>query len=104
MLDGMALQALRTAGVRGIVQAGWSDLGIPDVLAEASEVLSIGEVPYEWLFPRLAAVVHHAGAGTTAAGLHAGVPDIPVPVRVDQPFWAGRTVALGVSPGAVPLR
>lgn len=49
-------------------------------------------------------VAHHAGAGTTAAGLRAGVPAVPVPVQFDEAFWATRLAALGVSPGAVPLR
>jgi UDP:flavonoid glycosyltransferase YjiC (YdhE family) len=52
----------------------------------------------------MAAVVHHAGAGTTAAGLRAGVPAVPVPIQFDEGFWATRLVSLGVSPGAVPLR
>jgi UDP:flavonoid glycosyltransferase YjiC (YdhE family) len=52
----------------------------------------------------MAAVVHHAGAGTTAAGVRAGVPAVPVPVQFDAGFWAARLVALGVAPGAVPLR
>ncbi|MFD5659245.1 glycosyltransferase [Streptomyces hirsutus] len=51
------------------------------------------------MFPRTAAVVHHAGAGTTAAGLRAGVPAVPVPVMADQPFWASRLYELGVAPG-----
>jgi len=49
-------------------------------------------------------VVHHAGAGTTAAGLRAGVPAVPVPVQFDEGFWAARLVRLGVAPRAIPLR
>ncbi|WP_368667354.1 glycosyltransferase [Pseudonocardia sp. EV170527-09] len=52
----------------------------------------------------MAALVHHCGAGTTAAGLRAGVPTVGLPVLADQPFWASRLVEVGVSPGAVPLR
>jgi UDP:flavonoid glycosyltransferase YjiC (YdhE family) len=52
----------------------------------------------------MAAIVHHCGAGTTAAGLRAGVPAVPVPIQFDEGFWAARLVALGVAPGAVPLR
>ncbi|HKS50126.1 MAG TPA: glycosyltransferase [Amycolatopsis sp.] len=98
-LAGIAGKALRAAGVRGVVQAGWADLSTLD----GDDLLSIGEVPYEWLFPRMAAVVHHAGVGTTAAGIRAGVPAVPVPVWLDQPFWAGRLAALGVSPAPIPL-
>ena len=44
-------------------------------------------IPHSWLFPRMAAVVHHGGVGTTAAGLAAGVPSIITPFFADQPFW-----------------
>lgn len=54
--------------------------------------------------PRCAAVVHHAAAGTTASGLRAGIPAVPVPVRTDQQFWAHRLTSLGVSPGPQPFR
>jgi UDP:flavonoid glycosyltransferase YjiC (YdhE family) len=70
--------------------------------ARSDDVLTIGEVPHEWLFPKMAAVVHACGAGTTAAGLRAGVPAIGVPVAGDQPFWARTLRSLGVSPATVP--
>ncbi|MFY1637702.1 glycosyltransferase [Solwaraspora sp. WMMB335] len=92
-------QALRQAGVRGIVQAGWSDLRV-----DGDDLLTVGEVPHDWLLPRVAAVVHHAGAGTTAAGLRAGVPAVPVPVLADQPFWASRLARLGAGTRPVPVR
>jgi UDP:flavonoid glycosyltransferase YjiC (YdhE family) len=91
--------ALRRAGVRGVVQAGWAGLS-----ATGADVLPVGEVPHEWLFPRMAAVVHHAGAGTTAAGLRAGVPTVAVPVLADQPFWAWRLHRLGVAPRPIPFQ
>ncbi|MFA1543445.1 glycosyltransferase [Actinomadura monticuli] len=92
--------ALREAGVRGVVQAGWGDL----VADAGDDILTIDEVPHEWLFPHTSAVVHHGGAGTTAAGLRAGVPSVIVPVAADQPFWASRVAALGASPAPIPLR
>ncbi|WP_330328731.1 glycosyltransferase [Streptomyces sp. NBC_00536] len=95
-LGGLLAAALRKAKVRGIVQAGWSGLS-----AEGDDLISVGEVPHDWLFPRTAAVIHHTGAGTTAAGLRAGVPTVPVPVQLDQPFWAARLYALGVAPRPV---
>ncbi|MFD2421431.1 glycosyltransferase [Amycolatopsis pigmentata] len=91
--------ALRSAGRRGVIQAGWADLAV-----RGDDLLTIGEVPHEWLFPRVAAVVHPGGAGTTAAGLRAGVPTVPVPMTGDHPFWAARLTALGVSPGPVPFK
>ncbi|MFF8594695.1 glycosyltransferase [Streptomyces sp. NPDC015220] len=93
------VRALRLAGLRGVVQRGWGGLE-----ASGDGVLAIGEVPHSALFPRMAAVVHHAGAGTTAAGLRAGVPAVPLPVQFDEGFWAERLISLGVAPSAVPLR
>ncbi|MCX2181339.1 glycosyltransferase [Streptomyces sp. SKN60] len=91
--------ALRAANLRGIVQRGWAGLG-----ARGDDILTVDEVPHSLLFPRTAAVVHHAGAGTTGAVLRAGVPNVPVPVQFDAAFWASRLTALGTAPGAVPLR
>ncbi|MEU0194629.1 glycosyltransferase [Streptomyces afghaniensis] len=98
-LSGEIVRALRAAGLRGVIQQGWAGLA-----ADADDVITVGDVPHAPLFPRMAAVVHHAGAGTTAAVLRAGVPTVPVPVQFDGGFWAARLVALGTAPGAVPLR
>ncbi len=92
--------ALRAARVRGIVQRGWAGLGARD----GDDILTVDEVPHSLLFPRTAAVVHHAGAGTTGAVLRAGVPSVPVPVQFDATFWASRLTALGTAPGVLPLR
>lgn len=61
----------------------------------------VDSIPHSWLFPRMAAVVHHGGAGTTAAGLHSGVPSILTPYTADQFFWAQRVESLGVGPKSV---
>jgi UDP:flavonoid glycosyltransferase YjiC (YdhE family) len=66
--------------------------------------LKIDYAPYEWLFPRMAAVVHHGGSGTTAHGLRAGVPSIIVPFLFDQFFWGRRVHELGVGPDAIPCK
>ena len=92
-------EALARVGRRGIVLRGWAGLGEGDV---PDHVLMVHDVPHAWLFPRMAAVVHHGGAGTTAAGLRAGVPAVVVPYFADQPFWAARLAALGVAPPPVP--
>ncbi|WP_326691510.1 MULTISPECIES: glycosyltransferase [unclassified Streptomyces] len=101
----LVVRALRAAGLRGVIQRGWAGLRADEgVDAGAEDMLTVDDVPHALLFPRMAAVVHHCGAGTTGAGLRAGVPAVPVPVQFDAGFWAARLVALGVAPTAVPLR
>lgn len=90
------LEATRRAGVRAVVQ------GAEGVLGE--DAVGVGSVPHEWLFPQMAAVVHHAGAGTTAASFRAGVPAIGVPVYTDQPLWAARIASLGAGPQPMPYK
>jgi sterol 3beta-glucosyltransferase len=93
--------ALRRAGVRGLIHAAAGGNADDD----KDDILTLTEpVPHEWLFPRTAAAVHHAAAGTTAASLRAGRPVVPVPIATDHPFWADRLVRLGVSAGSVPVR
>jgi UDP:flavonoid glycosyltransferase YjiC (YdhE family) len=96
------LEALDRTGRRGIVIGGWADLGRGRDLPE--QVLRIDSAPYDWLFSRLAAAVHHGGAGTTAAGLRAGIPTVLTPVAVDQFSWGRRVAALGVGPEPVPVK
>jgi UDP:flavonoid glycosyltransferase YjiC (YdhE family) len=66
------------------------------------DVLLVDAVPHDWLFPHMRAVVHHGGAGTTAAGLRAGVPSIIIPYFSDQPFWARTAYLAGVTPRPIP--
>ncbi len=98
----LVLEALARSGQRGILAKGWGGLG---AVAESDRVLFLTEaVPHDWLFPRTAAVVHHGGAGTTAAGLRAGTPTVVVPYFGDQPFWGRRVRDLGVGAGPVPRK
>jgi sterol 3beta-glucosyltransferase len=101
-LTELIASALRRTGLRGVVQAGWA--GLSGVRTENDDLITIGEAPHDWLFPRMAALVHHAGNGTTAAGLRAGVPAVPVPMLADQPFWAARLSALGAGPDPIAPR
>ncbi|MEW9553744.1 glycosyltransferase [Nonomuraea sp. NPDC050783] len=87
---------LRLAGLRGIVQ------GLP--VEAGDDVLPVGEVAHDRLFPRVAAVVHHGGAGTTGTALAAGVPSVVCPFFSDQPFWGRRVAALGAGPAPLPAR
>lgn len=98
-LSEIAVRALRRAGLRGVLQAGSAGLA-----ADGDDVLTIGDVPHALLFPRLAAVVHHAGGGASAAALRAGVPVVTVPEIADQPFWAMRLAALGAATDPIPFR
>lgn len=90
-LHDVAVAAIQRAGVRAVIQSGRA-------VPAGDDILVVDDVPYDWLFPRMAAVVHHAGAGTTGAGLRAGVPAVAVPAIIDQPFWADRLHRLGVAP------
>lgn len=98
---GLVLTALQETGLRAILHAGWGDLGR---LALSEAIFPVDYVPYGWLFPRMAAVVHHGGAGTTAFALRAGVPSLVVPFLFDQYFWGQRTQDLGVGPASIPQK
>jgi sterol 3beta-glucosyltransferase len=97
----MARQALALAGRAGII-AGLHERG--PLPGTGTPVFAIGEVSHDWLFPQLAAVVHHGGSGTTHRSVHAGVPSMAVPVGFDQPYWGRRLAELGVGVPAVPYR
>ena len=96
------LRALRANRVRGIVATGWGGLSAGD--APSDDVLVVDAVPHDWLFERVAAVVHHGGAGSTAAGLRAGKPTLVCPFLGDQPFWGARVRAAGAGPEPLPAK
>ncbi|HTQ78488.1 MAG TPA: glycosyltransferase [Thermoanaerobaculia bacterium] len=95
----MAVEALGRAGRRGILLTGWGGLRRLDL---PPSVFQITAVPHDWLFPRVAAVVHHGGSGTTAATLRAGAPSLIVPFGFDQPLWAARLKTLGAAVDPIP--
>lgn len=91
------LRALRAARVRAVVSTGWGGENLR--LKSNSRIYFADDyVPHDWLFPRVKAVVHHGGAGTTASGLRAGKPTLVIPFGGDQPFWGARVHALGCGP------
>lgn len=92
------VEAIGRTGERAVLQSGWAELGGGDLPAN---VFLAGDVPHDWLFPRVRAVVHHGGAGTTAAVFRAGVPGVFVPHIADQQMWAGIGKRLGVAPAAI---
>lgn len=97
----IVLKALAESGQRGILLTGWGGLRARTV---PEEVFVLDTAPHSWLFSRMAVVVHHGGAGTTAEGLRAGVPSLILPFTVDQPFWGRRVQSLGVGSAPIPQR
>jgi sterol 3beta-glucosyltransferase len=98
-------QALKQVGQRGVLATGWG--GLASSLRNqplSSDIFVTDNIPHDWLFPHMAAVIHHGGAGTTAAGLRAGVPSIIIPFAGDQSFWGQRVVQLGAGPTPIPLK
>lgn len=94
----LILEALKRSGKRGILHTGWAKLGATEL---PDTVFPLDYAPYAWLFPRMSAVIHHGGSGTTGLALRSGVPSMVIPFTADQPFWGARTHALGV--GATPI-
>ncbi len=95
------IEALQMTGQRGIILSDWSGF---DSASLPDSILSIESAPHDWLFPQMAAVVHHGGAGTTAAGLRAGVPSVVVPSFGDQFFWGWRIHELVIGAKPIPRK
>jgi sterol 3beta-glucosyltransferase len=98
----VVLEAVERAEQRAVLLGGWTGLGAGQGSLPA-HVFAIDKVPHEWLFPRTAAVVHHGGAGTTAAALRAGAPAVITPFLADQPSWARVVHGLGAGPAPIPF-
>jgi sterol 3beta-glucosyltransferase len=97
----IVLGAVQRAGIRAVLARGWGGITAREL---PPTVHLLAEAPHEWLFPRMAAVVHHGGAGTTAAGLRAGRPTLICPFGIDQPFWGRRVHELGAGPAPLPQK
>ncbi|KAI0530620.1 hypothetical protein KFK09_000165 [Dendrobium nobile] len=95
------VEALEITGQRGIINKGWGGLG--DLPEPKESVYLLDNVPHDWLFLQCKAVIHHGGAGTTAAGLKAACPTTVVPFFGDQPFWGEQVHARGVGPDPIPV-
>jgi sterol 3beta-glucosyltransferase len=94
-------EALALTHQRGIFLTGWGGYQHAD---GEENTLSLDAAPHDWLFPRCKAIIHHGGAGTTAAGLCSGRPNIVVPHTADQPFWGRRVAVIGAGPQPVPVK
>jgi UDP:flavonoid glycosyltransferase YjiC (YdhE family) len=96
-MTSILIDALKLTGQRAVLLGSRSDTSL------ASEgIIYVKDVPHDWLFPQMAAVVHHGGAGTTGASLRAGKPMVVCPFVGDQTFWGRRVAALGVGPAPIP--
>ncbi len=100
-VTGIVLEALRRSEQRGLLLTGWGGISASDL---PDDVFMIDSAPHDWLFPRVAAVVHHGGSGTTAAGLRAGVPAVIVPFGGDQFLWGRCIRKQGVGPEPIPCK
>jgi len=99
LLTQSVLEALKRTGLRAIISSGWGGLKTESLPAS---VFPVGHIPHDWLFPQCSMVVHHGGAGTTAAVLRAGIPSIIVPFFADQFFWGHLIQSRGLGPAALP--
>jgi vancomycin aglycone glucosyltransferase len=100
-LVAQAVAAVRAIGRRAVIAGGWASLDRH--ITAADDVLTVDNVPHSLIFPRVAAAVHHGGAGTTTAAARAGVPQVLLPHILDQYYWAHRVEALGLGPPALPI-
>ncbi|KAI9759288.1 MAG: hypothetical protein M4579_002417 [Chaenotheca gracillima] len=102
-LTKLIFEAVKKCGVRALVSKGWGgfgadEFGIPD------NVYMLGNVPHDWLFQKVSCVVHHGGAGTTAAGMALGKPTVVVPFFGDQPFWGAMIAKAGAGARPIPYK
>lgn len=94
------IESIRKTGIRAVIATGWSKM---ESRVSSDRIHFIDSAPHDWLFERVKAVVHHGGAGTTAAGLRAGKPTLICPVAVDQPFWGYMVHKRNVGPKPIPV-
>ena len=95
----IVLRAIRRLGLRAVIARGW---GAMSAASSSNDIFVVDEVPHDWLFPRMAAVVSHGGPGTLGAVLRAGTVPVVVPYLADQPFWGWALERMGVAPRMVP--
>lgn len=96
------LESVKITKQRAVIALGWNSLETKETLPP--NVFLLDNAPHSWLFPQMSGVVHHGGAGTTAAGLYAGKPTIIIPHSADQPAWGRRVYELGVGAEPIPSK
>ncbi|KAJ4357091.1 hypothetical protein N0V85_009516, partial [Neurospora sp. IMI 360204] len=109
-LTRLILRAVAKSGVRALISKGWGGIGLTEDITQAhwaprpDQYFMLGNCPHDWLFNRVSAVVHHGGAGTSAAGIKAGKPTVVVPFFGDQPFWGAMVAKAGAGPKPIPYK
>lgn len=98
----LIFEAVKKTGVRALVSKGWGGLGGED--STPDNIFLLDNTPHDWLFPKVRALVHHGGAGTTAIGLKCGKPTLIVPFFGDQPFWAAMVAKAGAGAEPIPYK
>jgi len=98
-VDEIIRKALKQTNNRGIILSGWGSVKHK----ATSDLLYLESAPHDWLLPKCKMLIHHGGAGSTSAALHAGIPQIVVPFMADQPFWGSRVNVIGVAPKPIRL-
>ena len=96
-IDAIIRESLKRTNNRGILLSGWGSTH----RESTGDLLYLESAPHDWLLPKCKMLIHHGGAGTTSAALHAGIPQIVIPFMADQPFWGSRVHAVGVAPGPI---
>ncbi|KAI0385585.1 putative glucosyl/glucuronosyl transferase [Hypomontagnella monticulosa] len=99
----LIFDAVKKTGQRVLLSKGWGGMGANE-LCIPDGVFMLGNVPHDWLFQHVSCVVHHGGAGTTAAGITAGRPTVVVPFFGDQPFWGAMVARAGAGPDPIPQK
>ena len=95
----LIVKALEETNQRAVLASGWSGLGLDQYLP--NNIFPVKDIPHQWLFPQMEAIVHHGGIGTTGAGLSAGVPNVVVSHFGDQQYWGRRIAELGAGPDPI---
>lgn len=99
-INRIVCDALKQTRQRGIILSGWSKAYQPS----SRDLIYLESIPHDWLLPRCKMILHHGGAGTTSAGLRAGIPNIVIPFMADQPFWGKRVYAIGAGPKPILVK
>jgi UDP:flavonoid glycosyltransferase YjiC (YdhE family) len=97
----LIFKAVEKTGQRALVSKGWGGLGAEEI-GVPEGVFMVGNCPHDWLFKQVSCVVHHGGAGTTAAGLAFGRPTVVIPFFGDQQFWGSMIAKAGAGPPPIP--